>query len=364
VRLFLNVGVAIGWMVGLGTAVTLVLAAGCASDGASVGETSADGGPPNPGGAAGGPMGGSGGALSAGGSAGNAGGTAGSGGAGTGAGGCASFAQTYCAQQLACRPVEFQSFWYKSLDACLAEVSRTCALELSAHGTSATSGTLAGCTQAVAKQSCGEFLTAAPPDCLVPGTLPDGAGCEFSSQCQSSLCDVGSNLCGKCARRVTAGGRCVERGDLRFLTCEAGLICKNSTCLATVPLGGACDRQASNCAPPFVCFNSQCVEPIPPGGTCNDRDQCAGEGYCEYQSPGVGMCTPNVYVGLGAACTESGPNLCSAGTNCKAPDGSYTNDGTCVAAAGLGQPCTLNEDCVDFCVNGTCQTRSAASTCP
>lgn len=147
------------------------------------------------------------------------------------------------------------------------------------------------------------------------------------------------------------------------MTCSAGLICKNGKCFTTAPLGGACDRQVGNCAPPLVCYNRQCAEPIPLGGTCNDDGQCAGDAYCQTQSPGVGACKPLVYEPLGAACTDTGPNLCSAGTSCKAADGSYSNGGNCVAAEGPGQPCAITDDCIDFCVNGTCQVRPPASTC-
>jgi hypothetical protein len=349
-------------MTRLGAGVALILAAGCGGGESAIGDLPSDGGASiASGGSANGGVGangGDGGASPAGG------GTApSSGGAASGSDGCNAFAQAYCAQQLACFPSAFRGFWFKTLDDCIADQSHTCAFEIAAPGTSATGSTQAACAVATSKQTCGEFLTAAAPECLTAGSLPDGAGCEFSSQCQSAFCDSRDAMCGKCAPRVGEGGPCFLRADMRFSTCTPGLICSGNTCVKPVPLGGACDRTRDDCAPSYGCFNGQCENLVPLGGTCNDRGQCSGDAFCQTQSAGVGVCTAFVYVPLGAACTESGPNVCWAGSNCRAADGTFSNSGTCVVASSAGTPCKFRDDCLGFCTNGVCQDRAAASTC-
>jgi hypothetical protein len=297
-----------------------------------------------------------------------------SGGAGGSGGpdGCLAFLQAQCAQELACSPIDFHFAWFDTVQACVDRLMPVCALELAAPGTSASTATLTACAAAMSRQTCAEALTAAAPECLLPGTLPNGTGCEFSSQCQSSFCSTTSNdpnPCGTCQPRVGVGGRCEQRGDLRFEACDRGLVCTSAGCAQPVPKGGSCSRLIDHqCAPPLVCLQGSCSEAIPVGSACYDRDQCAGDAYCQNLNTGgllIGsICTALIYAPPGAVCDTG--RWCSAGSNCKDASGMYASVGTCVAVAPDGTTCTAGSDCTipATCSNGICKGLPPASSCP
>jgi hypothetical protein len=283
-----------------------------------------------------------------------------------GASACTAFGQAECAQMLACTPTDFHEFWFDSVATCVSRMTQRCVDELAAPGTSMTAARLAICAAAIAAQTCGQYETTSAPECIPPGSLGNDAGCEFSSQCQSTLCSIGDGWCGACAARVGVGSACYQRTDLRFSTCQAGLICDGyGLCITPIADGGACQERENQCAPPLVCLPTGCAPPVALGGRCYEQGDCAGEAYCAFGA-GTGTCKAVTYAAISTACNIAAAPVCPAGSSCMSPDGGYAVVGTCRPSWPSGHSCVANDDCQPAykCITGTCQAAPPASACP
>jgi hypothetical protein len=274
---------------------------------------------------------------------------------------CTSYAGAYCAQLKACVPIAFRSAWYGSLATCASRVAVECANEVAAPGTALTAPGLTMCSQAISAQTCSEFLTALPGPCQWHGSLGNDAGCEYSSQCQSSLCRRTAGWCGTCVNRGKVGDPC----GLDINTCQPGLICTgNGACATPVLEGGTCP-DVTYCLPTLVCEQTTCSAGIAEGQACPDQHSCAGETFCGRPDAGTSgqeECLPVGYAGIGQPCVLGGGVFCDYG-ECFTEAGSPY--GTCVALAADGQVCNGDYDCQrpSLCVGGVCKGPAPAASC-
>ncbi|HEX3770554.1 MAG TPA: hypothetical protein VHV30_06815 [Polyangiaceae bacterium] len=274
-----------------------------------------------------------------------------------GGAGCNAYVDAYCAQLMSCAPSEFNQA-FGDAATCVGRLTPVCTTELTAPGTAATQASMQACGQAIAQQSCTNFRTVEPPECLLTGTLAGGAGCEFSSQCGSAFCDSGAGWCGHCEPRVGTGGACTPTLDLRFSPCQPGLTCSLGQCVTPVPSGGACQNDVGQCLFPLGCTGGTCMQPTPLGGSGCNAGSCVRGAYCAD----AGTCQAIAYDPIGMPCDlASGGKPCFAGGHCQAgPNGSV-----CVADTADGQPCTTSLQCAapSLCTNGICQVAVDPSTC-
>jgi hypothetical protein len=226
----------------------------------------------------------------------------------------------------------------------------------------------------------------------VPGTLPAGAACDLSLQCESGDCSSYQS-CGVCledrgvgqacddtTRCVygtgCTGGVCVEWGSELGEPCQApkgssnckiSLYCPVDTCVPRLAVGAACSDSvllAQACVEGSKCVEGECrtVVTVPDGADCNDAALCAEGTFCmdgscrapraglgEGQDCGIdrcalglacsyGVCTTAVAAGV--ACSIDVP--CDAGLYCDPPD---TLSGTCRALGAEGEACVHDDNC-------------------
>lgn len=285
-----------------------------------------------------------------------------------GASGCDAFLNAFCIQTEKCETAGFRQDWYGTVPKCVEQLQPSCAAELAAPGTATTEQTMNACAKALMLQSCAGFLTAPPAACLTPGTLANGAACEFPTQCASTYC-AASGFCGTCQPRVAAGAQCVPVADPRYVACESGLVCEysgsSSKCSTPLQAGATCDSSFMHqCTPPLTCLQGLCSPALAiDAGPCNLDSDCAGGAYCSVAFQAT-MCRMPTYQPPGAPCNFQQGMPCGAGASCLAGDAAATT-GNCVAVAANGGPCGSDSDCPvpGLCTSGACQLAVPASSC-
>ena len=203
---------------------------------------------------------------------------------------------------------------------------------------------IGACVDKVSARSCTDIPLFVYPSCLVPGKRPAGAGCAFSSQCQSGLCSGSGDPCKTCSALPAAGTKCPDSGR-----CQLGTFCHPTTRLCTdvgtivhAAQGQPCDLSASplvGCADDLLCVRATYDSPA---GTCTPR-RVAGES-CTTLIDGSEGCA------AGTECTDSTggtcelPGTCGVGARCDAASYCRTGDGgfTCAPFATAGQPCSTS----------------------
>jgi hypothetical protein len=273
-----------------------------------------------------------------------------------------------------------------------------CEAAVSVPGARITVGALEACAsalKAMAPSGCVLGTPAAPAACnfAATGTLPAGAACVDSRQCQSDYCDFSGDAgttraCGVCGPTVARGQVCgyigsptcapgtvcaaastvqltcqsVTEGDvgascdLEAARCKQGLYCDSSTmqCTALKSAGQACTP--GECAPPLVCIGGfQCGLPGQNGAPCYASSDCDPALTCV-----AGACAAIVWAEAGQPC--GGATVCIHG-NCPSPG---AGSQTCPAVLADGQPCDLQTssavcDFVASCTGGVCVLGESAS---
>lgn len=294
----------------------------------------------------------------------------------TAASACGAYAHAFCAYYLRCDPVDFTLLYADAPD-CEQREAAVCPNELSAPGTSLTAGGLVDCADAYTTTSCETFVPAA---CLKPGTLSNGGGCEYDSQCQSTYCNrPAASWCGTCTPRSALGAACSQEPN----SCELGMACALVGCSVGVPDGGGCpskDLQSicvtpvadggsclirAQCATGLACISDTCAPARQPGEPCSSNE-CALDKNVECaQGDGGVACLPVSYAPAGQACDPSTNMLCSGGGRCVGP-GAAQQTGVCQAAADFGQACGPAAPCLRpyLCIGSTCQGPVSAASCP
>jgi hypothetical protein len=276
---------------------------------------------------------------------------------------CAAYATAKCSLAASCTAVSF-SMYYSAQQNCEERVSQVCQAELSAPGTCASPPAWMKCAQEIAQQTCGNYVTTRPADCMCHGSLVAGAGCEFSSQCASAFCNRSANsFCGTCGPLAALSEPC----DPLQRQCENGLVCApfaQWVCATPVPDGGAC-ATGYQCDPSQTCISGVCTT-TSAGVPCNNTE-CpeTTNQECLAASDGGYVCTEVTYASPGQSCNPSKGVVCEAYQACSGEAATGTS-GQCGLVVPDGQPCTAADHCWPpaLCVDGVCQGAVAPSSCP
>jgi len=276
---------------------------------------------------------------------------------------CRRYAELSCERESTCAPSIFALTW-TDVETCRRRTVLQCAPWFTAPGSNYTPAVLAACTAAMARLDCAGWLAGSPPECRYqPGNLPTGSPCRLDLQCEGLDCrQSGAAFCGICGQKGGEGEPCGHGLD-----CQLHHACIRKVCSPMRKPGEPCDL-THWCDSGLACFAGVCGKERGPGEPCE-----VGEGQCgivpvwlECVAPAggtMGTCQPARSAGTGEACgpVPDGNHdvQCRAHGRCT----SFTEPGTCVAAAADGQPCDERIPCLlgAFCVNGTCQVLDPAS---
>jgi hypothetical protein len=268
---------------------------------------------------------------------------------------CLRVATARCRKYSECRPRWLQAN-LGDVDTCVTQYAATlCQNRLGIEGTSDTPATLEACTTALTAATCAQFLDndVAVIACLsLPGALPTGAVCGTAAQCQTTNCEVPAGAeCGTCGGPLrTAGAPCTTGNQ-----CEKNLQCFNRVCALPGGVGATCTN-SFGCRYPLSCMVDRCEESANAGESCatkpcNDRNGL----FCDS-----GVCREWQLAGTGEVCNYFDFRFCSRGGACSNTGG----DGTCVAAAAVGEPCNNSNGpfCLAWtqCVGGVCKIPNPA----
>ncbi len=271
-----------------------------------------------------------------------------------------------------------------------------CQALLALPGQGLTANALETCAQGVHASDQCRFTDLAAGSCpsnYMTGSLPAGASCVDSHQCQSGTCqfapatrtDAGTvaAACGMCTSFVPLGQPCTLSGGMACASdaactgsppvctpiqfgspagttctganaCQIGLYCAPGTGKCTVPGGaGASCADTGQCGPRLYCISGTCQPPREVGTSCPGNIACDYPLTC---SSSTMQCTPTTWASSGQPCNET--TRCLVG-NCSA--------GVCQTVIPDGQPCATSQastcDAFAQCTAGICQT-SAAAVCP
>jgi len=233
-----------------------------------------------------------------------------------------------------------------------ARFDKLCHDLLALPGNGVTSTSLEACAKALVTEGCGTGGLGAA-ECAFQGSLPNGAPCNESSQCQSGDClyslvlsDAGTTTpaCGACVATTALGAPCKSG-----YACVPGAVCAAKgtgyACTAIVygDVGATCDDVAAQCKTGLYCdaLTMQCSAPAAVGGSCPQLGACTPPLVCSGAS---GMATCQDLSPSGAPCQISAE--CGSGLGCSAS----THQCTTIQWASAGQPC---KD-LDFCLVGNC----------
>jgi hypothetical protein len=179
------------------------------------------------------------------------------------------------------------------------------------------------CAMAEASESCGTYVStqsSAVPGCsLAKGTIANGGGCAFNTQCTSEFCEVSdTSLCGVCAPPPVTGDDCTAR---RY-----------------------CGQSGLRCVVDPLTSLAECQNVLADGATCAFSNQCGLQSFCANanEAKGVtGTCTPLSTI-PGSACDTALNKSCDpiwAGLTCD----SVSKTCQPVPVATAGQACGTNK---------------------
>jgi hypothetical protein len=280
------------------------------------------------GGATGGSQGATGGAggLATGGAPGTGGGPGGAGGNPARAQLCAEFATISAEKAATCAPFA-QAYRYGSKEAQAARIRLNCGL-FDLPSVHFPPSPFKPCADALQAQSCPDWINGLiPQGCLGLGDRAAGAVCATSYQCQTDLCDIQANGCGRCVVPPVAGQPCF-RG-----ICALGLECNPAgTCVTPGGEGAACAPNAP-CLSSLGCNAGKCTALGAPGAACMSNEQCD---FFHGSVCGM-MNTKCISVTTGPMCSlkpDGSLVACAASGTCRPADG------TCTPAAAEGAACS------------------------
>jgi hypothetical protein len=262
---------------------------------------------------------------------------------------CVDFANAECMQLQTCTPFAL-TLGYGDETTCAQRAMLACMPALGAYGSTLTATQVDQCAQAVAAETCVQFLDNDQPSaCTYLGSLSSGATCGTDSQCQTGYCRLGLNsTCGACATRAQAGQVGPDGGAPACATdadCAATLLCNGSgVCTAPTALAGTCSAQQP-CQRNLACIGGKCATPVPVGGACTAITDCDGA-HGAACNTNTKMC-----IAVGTATTNQACGIVSGGlTDCTASgvcsNLSAMGQGTCHQPAPDNSPCGPGIGCL------------------
>jgi len=237
---------------------------------------------------------------------------------------CHAYAYAYCTHLETCSTTTLQTR-FSAIGTCESLYVASCVNAMESPSTAGTVATRNACTDAIPGWACADFIQGQnpPPGCVVQaGSLPEGAGCAFNSQCQSSFCGLpGGSACGTCAPQPVAGAPCV------FTQCGQGLSCalNSMTCIVPALEGASCVN--SFCSTGLACIGGKCTLPASGLGS-----------PCDYAGAGCNFVSGLVCNGESNTCVTA--TLALPGQACGMVGGQQQNcaAGLCVEGACVGDP--------------------------
>jgi len=205
------------------------------------------------------------------------------------------------------------------------ECTRTLSSALRSKAAKLAAPDVDACAAALAKslEGCdwvGPFPPELPAECLgvIHGTLPAGAVCRSSLECDGALrCrGLGPTSPGKCGGPTGDGASCGSTVDT----------------LATYTRQVDVDRSHPECE--HFCNRHECTPLVSEGGACVTSAQCGPSHQCIKQK-----CVSAPPSKRGEACPGQ---VCEAGTSCIA--------GKCQARKAGGEVCSTDFECVGGCI--------------
>jgi hypothetical protein len=308
-----------------------------------------------------------------------------------------------------CPGAQYPADEVSRLDANFAAVCRNA---FTLPGSTLTVAQLDACAASLREDNCWLLPFYYPTDaCVFQGTLPAGAACSASPQCQSGFCGFSltsggspgiggaSSDCGRCVAPAELGqpcpyGLCVPNaycetpsdptstapatcvainttvvglgGNCGSGVCDDNLICSaEGVCVEAIGQGGPCQRESSDCQLGLYCGSQgTCGPPGGEGSACGAISglDCATGLSCQGPGGGPaygnGLCAPQPpWDGPGMSC-EAGNCLHGACNNFPGPSPPAPPP-LCPTLLADGQPCTGDPsttcDTLSDCVNGFCQ---------
>lgn len=292
--------------------------------------------------------------------------------------GCSELATTYCDKANSCASL-YISVSYGDTATCVSRFKTSCLAGLQAPSTAQTPGDLSACAGAAKSMSCQALFDGDLPTQCQPkaGGLDDGKSCFTDSQCKSSFCALDNEkaVCGVCAAKPAAGGKCVSNA------CPAPLKCStDGTCNKPVAVGAACSGSIP-CQSGSNCFGMKCVaDATTEGAACNAMTGPSCDGTKGLACV-TNKCVKFKVAATGADCgidydatakAVTGATICEKGGWCKGVDLTAMPPvfkGKCEPAAKDGEACIESSDlgkgpgCMEpaECVSGKCQLSDNAT---
>ena len=283
---------------------------------------------------------------------------------------CGALASAECEAFARCSPLFFATSFAGDAMRCQSAVAGACAKALFGPGSSVSPESLLACVAAVnlGTASCANverYLAGelTPPECRVPGALPEGAACVDARQCLSGVCSMETtDRCGTCRAVSHRGGACAAATD-----CELGLGCVGGLCGPLGDLGAGC-RGSEECFVDLVCVGGACSTRADVGEPCDPAIQnCAAERHCNDDTM---LCELVTTSDGGEACgvtADGGLASCTAFYACDIVD-DLAGTGTCVPVVAEGMQCTFDDgpfgpqcEYPARCVEGFCYLRDGES---
>lgn len=242
-----------------------------------------------------------------------------------------------------------------------ARFEQVCLNEMALPGSGITPASLEACASASDASPCDAQLV----ECTFFGTLPGGAPCNESFQCQSGFCngtfvlnsieqgtEYGPTTCGTCDAPLAVGQICFDpdpnsppiRGACPANTTCARTSCPTNACpstctpLAQGDVGASCDGgDLYPCKTGLYCDpqTAQCASPGISGASCEYNVLPGGDPYAPYE----GVCAPPL------SCVGD-------------PDAA-----TCTTTNAVGGPCQADWDCAPGlgCILQPCAERGVVA---
>ena len=290
---------------------------------------------------------------------------------------CTQSAAMRCSKLQTCSNPDLQKR-FGDLSTCQSREKLLCIDALAAPGTANNPAAVAGCTAAVAGESCDDFLADKNPPTACQaqmGSAGDGASCQFDAQCGTAFCaQAAHEVCGTCEPQPSVGTSCAVTG------CGQDLICVAATqlCQEPVAAGSACSKTAP-CDDDLTCVGSgvgsggtgMCVQDVGTAGGSCDHTHKAAAGcdldaglFCDTLTD---QCVAQPIVGPGNPCglINGVQTICLSASTCQ-PAGSGSGSGSiCIASADDGSACdpSVGLDCLTPASCVATGSGSTAGTC-